>query len=54
MIKYFEQDNKIIIPAVKATKFAISGLSFLMTKHNMVEIIAIPINCITSKVSPPL
>ena len=47
-------DNNIITPAVIAIKFAISGLSFFITRQSMVETIAIPTNCITSKISPPL
>ena len=51
---FITTDNKIITPAVIATKFAISGLSFFITRQSMVETIAIPTNCITSKISPPL
>ena len=47
-------DNSIITPVIIAMKFAISGLSFLITKQSVVEMIAIPINCIISKLLPPL
>lgn len=46
-------DNSIITPVIIAMKFAISGLSFLITKQSVVEMIAIPINCIISKLFPP-
>lgn len=46
-------DNSIITPVIIAMKFAISGLSFLITKQSVVEMIAIPINCIISKLLPP-
>ncbi|EDQ96496.1 hypothetical protein CLOBAR_02263 [Intestinibacter bartlettii DSM 16795] len=46
-------DKSIITPAVIAIKFANSGLSFFMNKQSMVDIMAIPIICIISKIPPP-
>ena len=47
-------DPNIITPVSIPINIAISGLSFLITKQSVVDIIAIPIICITSNISPPL
>mgnify|MGYP006886409687 FL=1 len=46
-------DKSIITPAVIAIKFANSGLSFFMNKQSMVDIMAIPMIWIISKIPPP-
>ena len=46
-------DVNIITPVSMPINIAISGLSFFITKQSAVDIIAIPIICITSNISPP-